>query len=172
MMQQHFPQPHKGGTTGQAFRLVPGGHVDRTHMVVDLENVCGGSDAVAAHSLGAYNALSSVIPMDRAQVVVAVGIHAWMTSPHLGFQWPNARFLVGRGIDGADLRLMEDLVEEPQARRSRCVAIVSGDGRFTEAAVELRDAGVEVLVVAHAHNLSRRLREAASNVLYLPPIAA
>lgn len=171
MMQHQDPRPH-GGNLNQALRLVLGGHVDRTHMVVDLENVCGGSDAVASRSLHAYNALSTLVPLDRAQVVVAVGIHAWMTSPQLGFQWPNARFLVGRGVDGADLRLMEDLIDEPQARRSSHVAIVSGDGRFADAANYLRGAGVEVLVISHPHNLSRRLRDAASRVQYLPLIAA
>lgn len=171
MKQEEFPRPHSGIKDQQPFGI-NGGQIDRAHVVVDLENVCGGSEAVASRSLRAYGAVSSIIPVQPAQVVVAVGIHAWTTSPQLGFQWPNARFLVGRGVDGADMRLMEDLLEEPQARRSSNVTIVSGDGRFASAARELRSYGVDVLVAAHAHNLSRRLRDAASRVVYLPPIAA
>lgn len=172
MMQQHFEgQPGRQGFDG-LIRLTPSGLVDRTHIVIDLENLCGGSDSVSARSASAYRAVSQVVPFDRSQVVVAVGVNAWSQSPMLGFEWPNARFLVGRGINGADLRLVEDLIEEPQAQRSARVVIASGDGLFADAAVRLRSQGVTVRVVAMAHSLSHRLRDAASEVVYLPLVAA
>ena len=172
MMKQHFQEQPGGRGSAGLFRFTPTGLVDRTHIVIDLENLCGGSDSVCARSAGAYRAVSQVVPFDRSQVVVAVGVNAWSQSPMLGFQWPNARFLVGRGVDGADKRLVEDLIDEPQAQRSARVVIVSGDGLFADPAARLRDHGVSVCVVAPAHSLSRRLREAASEVLYLPHVVA
>jgi hypothetical protein len=146
--------------------------VQRSHVVVDLENLCGSSDHVPVLYTKAYQNLSAVVSLDGAQVVVAVGISAWNKCPNLGFAWPNSRLLVGRGIDGADLRLVEDLLEEPQAKRSSHVVIASGDGRFAKPARELRESGVHVTVVAPAIKLSRRLRENADLVLYFPPFAA
>jgi hypothetical protein len=146
--------------------------VKRSHVVVDLENLCGSSHNVSRFCTQAYNNLSTVISLDGAQVVVAVGISAWNKCPNLGFVWPNSRLLVGRGIDGADLRLVEDLLDEPQAKRSSHVVIASGDGRFAEPARELRGSGVHVTVVANPMTLSSRLRDSADQVLYFPPLAA
>jgi hypothetical protein len=146
--------------------------VQRSHVVVDLENLCGSSDQVPTLYSKAYQSLSSLVSLDDAQVVVAVGISAWTKCPNLGFAWPNSRLLVGRGVDGADLRLVEDLLDEPQAKRSSHVIIASGDGRFATPARELRESGVHVTVVAHAMSLSHRLRENADQVLYFPPLAA
>ena len=146
--------------------------VQRLHVVVDLENLCGSSDHVPALYSKAYQSLNTLVTLDGAQVVVAVGISAWNKCPNLGFAWPNSRLLVGRGIDGADIRLVEDLLDEPQARRSSHVVIASGDGRFATAARELRESGVHVTVVAPAMKLSRRLRENADELLYFPPLAA
>jgi uncharacterized LabA/DUF88 family protein len=144
------------------------GLVDRSHIVVDLENLCGGSDSVPKLASKMYRDLSKIVSFERMQVVVAVGINAWLKTPELGFLWPNARYLVGRGIDGADIRLVEDLVEEPQALRSARVVIASGDGRFANCAEILTEQGVEVMVVARHESLSRRLSAAASSVIFLP----
>jgi hypothetical protein len=152
--------------------VVSFGKIDRSHVVVDLENLCGSSNNVPRLSPMAYAGLNSLIRLDRAQVVVAVGIQAWTQCPELGFQWPNSRLLVGRGVDGADLRLVEDLLDEPQAKRSSRVVIASGDGRFADPALELREAGVHVTVVAHSSKLSGRLRRAANEVLNFPVLAA
>lgn len=146
--------------------------VQRSHVVVDLENLCGSSDHVPSLYSKAYQSLNSLVSLNGAQVVVAVGISAWNKCPNLGFAWPNSRLLVGRGIDGADRRLVEDLLDEPQAKRSSHVVIASGDGRFATPARELRENGVHVTVVAHAMSLSHRLRENADQVLYFPPLAA
>ena len=146
------------------------GLIDRSHIAVDLENLCGGSDAVPELASKMYRDLSKVVSFDRVQVVVAVGINAWMKTPELGFLWPNARYLVGRGIDGADIRLVEDLIDEPQALRSARVVIASGDGRFAKCAEILSEQGIEVIVVARHESLSRRLSAAASSVIYLPEI--
>ena len=148
------------------------GLVDRTHVVVDLENICGNAKLVPQRAAKAFEVVSNVVSFDRAQLVVAVGISAWLKTPDLAFQWPKARILVGYGVDGADLRLVEDLLDEPQASRSARVVIVSGDGRFVDPAIELAAQGVEVTVVAQAHKLSRRLAEAATHVRHLPLIAA
>jgi len=160
------------GSHGGSLSLGRGTQVDRLHMVVDLENLCGGSELVARGAEAAYRAISNVVRLDKAQIVVAVGVNAWRQSPQLGFMWPGARFLVGRGVDGADIRLIEDLVEEPQALRSARVVIASGDGRFEDAALHLRAHGVYTIAVARSGCLSRRLGDAVDEIRYLPMASA
>jgi hypothetical protein len=157
-----FCEPPKSSLTAR---------VDRSHVVVDLENLCGGSEAVDKRASAVRQALSPVIEGPNTQIVVAVGINAWRKAPMLSFLWPNARFLVGRGVDGADLRLVEDLIDEPQAVRSSRVVIASGDGRFAEPARALRDSGVHVVAVSYPKSLSRRLRASVNEVQFLlPPV--
>ena len=164
--QQHLPTSLLARQLPESLNLSP--CVDRSHMVVDLENLCGGSEAVARHASSVYRALENTVSLDRTQVVVAVGVNAWGKSPNLGFQFPGARFLVGRGIDGADFRLLEDLIHEPQAGRSARVVIASGDGRFADAAQLLREAGVYLIGVSRVGCMSRRLRDAVHEVRHLP----
>jgi hypothetical protein len=172
MEKQLLLEPTPAGFPGLAFSgpqptlIQP--RIDRSHVVVDLENLCGGSDAVARQSAVVRRSLSYLVDTARTQVVVAVGINAWVNAPLLGFEWSGARLLVGRGIDGADKRLIEDLVDEPQAARSARVVIASGDGRFAAAAEHLKARGAHLVVVSRPDSLSRRLRKAANEVHFLP----
>lgn len=149
------PAPHRSGL------------VDRVHLVVDLENLCGGSEGVPRHVSDAHSALSSAVPLQGAQVVLSVGVRAYRRTPQLPFVWNGARLLLGRGIDGADLRLLEDLLEEPQARRSSTVIIASGDGCFAPAATALRSRGVHTVALAREGTLSSRLRKAVNTYQYI-----
>jgi hypothetical protein len=92
----------------------------------------------------------------------------------VGWKWPSARLVVRSGPDGADLALLEVIEGEEIASRFEHVVIGSGDGIFAEAAAQLAAHGRSVTVVSRAAALSRRLRLAASGVVYfsMPPAPA
>jgi hypothetical protein len=81
--------------------------------------------------------------------------------------WPHARYRVRSGPDGADLELLDVLLNEDVATRFSHVVIGSGDGMFGEVAAALRDGGVRVTVVSRRGSLSPGLARAARDVVYL-----
>src|SRR4051794_36113970 len=77
----------------------------RRLVLVDVENVVGGECSTEARARWAQRRLLDEIgdlPADL--VVVAVDASGL---PHVGWQWPTARRLIGRGRDGADRALLE-----------------------------------------------------------------
>ena len=135
---------------------VPAG---RRLIAVDLENLVGGSGAseadigaVVAHVLAATHA-------GETDVVV------WACGPTL---FTNAmRVLpvppqVGRGIDGADRKLLEFI--EPDTLKGRFASVVlgSGDGRaFTPTVARLASLGVPTDVLARPEAMAASLRAVA-----------
>ena len=85
------------------------------------------------------------------------------------FHWDRpARRLVGSGPDGADLKLLEVLVNEGVSERYKTVFIGSGDGIFAEPAAKLAAQGVQVIALCGTGYLSKRLKLAVHNVIKLP----
>ena len=85
------------------------------------------------------------------------------------FHWDGpARRLVGSGPDGADLKLLEVLVNEGVSERYKTVFIGSGDGIFAEPAAKLAAQGVQVIALCGNGHLSKRLKLAVHNVIKLP----
>jgi hypothetical protein len=85
-----------------------------------------------------------------------------------GYCWPGARCLIRPGPDGADLELLAVIEQERVAERFSHVAIASGDGIFTMAAIGLVAAGCQVTVVSRRAGLSKRLAlVAVSRVIYI-----
>lgn len=72
------------------------------------------------------------------------------------------------GPDGADHALLDVLGGENIVGRFPHVVLVSGDGIFSEPIAALGQAGVRTTIVARGRSLSRHLRMAAHEVLYLP----
>jgi hypothetical protein len=72
------------------------------------------------------------------------------------------------GPDGADHALLDVLSGENIVDRFPHVVLVSGDGIFSEPIAEIGREGVRTTIVARRRSLSRRLRMAAHEVLYLP----
>ena len=140
--------------------------VDRQLVVVDLENLCGGSEAVEARHDDVRRELSATLNTETTSfTVVAYGRFVQDAIPELPFNWPKARILVGSGIDGADLRLLEVLDTEPVAERSMRIVLCSGDGIFAESVARLVASGHHVTVFARPGTISRRLALVANEVI-------
>lgn len=137
----------------------------RRIVVMDIENVVGGSVERSVIAQLAWSTVAEAIGLESGeQVVIGVGPSSLLSA---GTGCPRARCVMGRGINGADLALIEVLREERIADRFTEVVIVSGDGAFAEVAAWLGSSGVSVTVVARAGTLSSRLRLAANQIILL-----
>lgn len=149
------------------------GSGQRRIVLVDIENVVGGSSALRDSVIWAKEVVEECIsarPGD--QVVLGVSPAGLLD---LACAWTRVRYVMRPGLDGADLVLLEVLGENIADRFAE-VVLVSGDGIFTNAVAELASQGVHTTVVAHPAGLSRRLELAANEVRFLPdrptPISA
>lgn len=137
----------------------------RRIVLVDIENVVGGSAALRDYVLWAKDVVEQCISArSDDQVVIGVAPTGLLD---LAYGWKRVRYVMRAGQDGADLVLLE-VLDENIADRFAEVVLVSGDGIFAEAVAELASQGVRTTVVAHSDALSRRLELAASEVLFLP----
>jgi hypothetical protein len=142
--------------------------IDRTLVVIDLENACGGSQRVGRHQAAAMATVQGLVEGGDVIYVIATGPSARGDTPDLPFEMPTARWLVGHGLDGADFELLEVLLQEPVAVRSKHVVVVSGDYRFARALHHLASHGVETTVMSREIALSCECRLAASKTVILP----
>lgn len=138
----------------------------RRLVVIDLENIAGEARLSPSRAADAIERLAAAIDLGpRDDLVVAADRRnaavAFFATP------PQARRLIGRGPDGADLRLAEVLLTEEVAARYGTVVIASGDGMFTGITADLRRQGVTVLTVSRMRSTSIHLRLAADNTIYL-----
>jgi hypothetical protein len=141
----------------------------RRLVAMDIENINGGAVRDKDRAAAAWKVVADAIELDdHDQVVVGVGPSSLLAS---GTSHPHARFVLGRGLSGADGALVEVLREERVAERFCEVVIVSGDGIFANSAAELARQGVRVTVVCRNGRLSARLRLAAQHIVLLPGIA-
>jgi hypothetical protein len=142
-------------------------HAQRRRLVVlDIENINGGSVLFPRDADAAWNDVAFAIDLrESEQVVVGVGPSSLLAS---GISRPSARYVMRKGVDGADLALLEVLDGENVAQRFTDVVIASGDGMFADAAARLAAAGVFVTAVARENCLSKRLRLAAHAIQILP----
>jgi hypothetical protein len=138
----------------------------RRLVAMDIENINGGAVNTKPLADVAWLEVADAIGLcDGEQVVIGVGPSSLLAA---GLSRPNARLVMGRGLDGADHALIEVLRDERVAARFDEIVIASGDGIFTEVAASLALEGVKVTVVARDGSLSKRLQMAASNIITLP----
>jgi len=142
--------------------------IDRTLVVVDLENLCGGSDLIGCCHRAASAVLRDLVGEGPVTYVIATGPSAREDTPTLPFDWPGARWLTGHGVDGADEELVDVIFSEPIAIHSQRVVVVSGDHRFAPALHFLACEGVETTVISRQSALSRASRLAAKQVVTIP----
>jgi len=129
----------------------------RTLHVIDIENLAGGSGGNAAAAIAAYRTTVRVAPGDH--IVIGSGPTMLVEAAHA---WPGARVLLGRGLDGADRALLDEL--DPGFVRTHYdrVVIASGDHAFGPLVAALRALAVVVLVVVRNHaTVCRDLRRLA-----------
>jgi NYN domain len=141
----------------------------RRLVVVNIENMVGGAVLTIEQAVGAHLALKEVAALNGSEHVVIGTSHVGVVSTGLG--WRGPRLVVRSGENGADLALLEVLMEERVEERFDEVVLVSGDGIFTEVVAALGAAGVDVTVVAHPGRCSRRLRSAARRTVLFDRLA-
>jgi hypothetical protein len=139
-------------------------------QLIDIENLCGGSIQVGKFHREVRATVASYSKLKALLTVVAAGPTALQSCPDLLWDWSSNRFLIGHGVDGADRRLLDVLVE-PQLRRVYRVEIWSGDHCFASAARSLTRQGIAVHVFSRRDALANCLKEAASEVTILSELA-
>ena len=140
----------------------------RVKVYVDLENACGGSLLVRDYEKSIRRSILDIRQCCTTQVTYSVGPTAITSCPELIWDWGFARFLPGRGIDGADLALLAAIQNEPFRVSFDSLVLVSGDHIFADEISRLNSIGVSTTVISHKLSLSSQLRKAATKVQYLP----
>ena len=137
----------------------------RRLVVVDIENAVGGADASADDVRHALAVIHDMVGHGEGDVWV-VGCGPTLLTTAMGVL-PRS-VLLGRGIDGADNRLLEHLSPERVVGSFSSVVLVSGDGRaFTQPVTVLRRAGVPTDLIVGKGGLGGMLRGAARQVVSL-----
>ena len=140
----------------------------RALHLVDIENLAGAAREYrcsAGEALAQYRALAGVQEGDHV-VIAAGGVMAFRA----GHLWAGARVVAARGVNGADLALINEVsIPESIAARFDRVVIGSGDGIFVESINALRRQGIPVGVVAPIGGLSAHSYRAASFVRVMLP---
>ena len=134
--------------------------------VVDVENLLGGTYFAPA-DVRRLRVDYSIATAMGATCQVVVAASADEPAMACGLGWPEAGLRLHRGPDGADLALLDVLLNEDVANRFQRIYIGSGDGIFAPVAAGLARRGVEVTVVSRRASLSVALRLSASRVIYL-----
>lgn len=142
--------------------------LERTFVIVDLENVCGGSVHVPGRHTEVLEAVRSLSGASECLIVYSTGPQALHLAPDLLWKWNCARYVPGRGIDGADNALIEVLRAEPVATRSSRVLLFSGDHAFTRTVADLSAKNIHTTVVSRPQSISRELAAAADQLCLLP----
>ena len=143
---------------------------ERVLHLIDIENLAGTPLPAVGEVRETRVRYGDRVRIGHADLVVIACNHKALLSVALG--WRGARYRVRSGPDGADLELLDVIEHEKVAERFARAVIGSGDGRFADSAVELAELGCQVAVVSRRHSLARRLRLAASDVIYIDGPAA
>lgn len=142
--------------------------IERTTVIVDLENACGGSHQVPLFHREVLTAIKRLVQAGNHLTIYSTGPKALELCPELLFTWSGARYVQGRGIDGADNALLDVISHEPVASRSSRLVLVSGDHAFTQSVADLRSSGIQTTVVSRPQSLARNLAQVADEICWLP----
>ena len=141
----------------------------RLLVIVDLENIAQGSSNVAKESKRIRKLVDKQTRnYQESLIVVSTGRLISVVSPQVLWDWKDARFIIGNGIDGADKELLEVLENEPIARSTESIQIWSGDHCFAPITQKLKKLGCQVDVFSNQGSLAHALSKVASNVRILP----
>jgi hypothetical protein len=144
--------------------------IERTTVIVDLENACGGAHMVPTLHKPVHQAVTCLVGVSPHLLIYSTGPKAIGLCPDVWFEWQGsgARFVQGRGLNGADNALIEVIKFEPVASRSSRLVLVSGDHAFAEPVAKLKAQGIRTTVVSRPGSLSRELQQQADQVCWLP----
>ena len=139
--------------------------VGRSHHIIDIENLYG-EHRRAQYQPWFADLYAEVVGLGATDLVSVAADHKRTFA--VGSVFPGARRLVGRGVDGADVALIDSIDWPSLARGCDTVVIASGDYRFVDVAYRARVLGLRVLVVSRRHSLSRHLKSQADAVIEFP----
>ena len=136
----------------------------RTMFLGDIEALAGKSAPTCSDVEAIAVAVHKVFGHLDPVCVLACAHH---NAPAVWYHWPDVRYLVRSGKNGADSRLIQVVEEERVAERFETVIIGSSDGIFGRTAAQLASAGVYV-IAAYGKQISNKLRLAVHETVRLP----
>lgn len=145
---------------------VAAAHFPPRHLaLIDGENLAGCRAPTIQEARRSVRAFWSIEGHGPAmQVVVASSHH---NAGVISFAWPGARYRWRSGQNGADLALIDVILNEGVADRFGTVTVGSGDGIFLPAVEALTNRGVRVRIVGRPGGIATTLRLAAHEVIEL-----
>lgn len=141
----------------------------RRLILVDVENLAGGANVTVDQIRTIREELAAILDFTEwDQVVIGCSHFAFL---NVAVGWPNVRYLLRSGRDGADTALLDELAATDPAAFGMLV-IASGDHIFTRAVAA---STIPTQVVSRDNALATKLRLATQSARLLPshaPVAA
>ena len=135
--------------------------------VVDIENLVGGSCCPRELVALAFDEFDAAANISDADLVFVAASRPLVFD--CGCLRPAAMHYLARGVDGAELRLMAEVTVDFIVHRASELVIGSGDGRFVEYALAVREAGVPVRIVARPRSIHHRYWAHGFDITQLAP---
>ena len=133
----------------------------RTVKCIDIENIVGGSEFVSNRYAAVKDQIWEFNSPTPHMLYLASGPSAIKNNP-LVWDWSEARWFEGRGIDGAEIALCDRILSDPIVRKSSHLLLCSGDYYFCDIVDQLQFEGIDVTVMSResalSHDLARRVR--------------
>lgn len=139
----------------------------RTVKCIDIENLVGGSKFVTDRYSKVKDRIWTYNSPAPHMLYVASGPTAIQDNRML-WDWSDARWIEGRGIDGAEIALCERILIDPIVHNSSHLLLCSGDHYFSDVVAQLRAEGIDVTVMSRESALSNELAHYASHVEIIP----
>jgi hypothetical protein len=138
---------------------------DRRLVLIDIENLVGPSHRSTHQVQRVFHRLYNTLGDTTGDTVVTATGRKLLREATAAFP---TRVVIGHGIDGADLRLLEEMVPDRVAGRYRSVVLASGDtAAFAPAVAGLNAVGVPTDVVLGAGRAGAALHRLARSVTAL-----
>ena len=132
--------------------------------LIDIENLTGSSSPTSEEVVDVRDRYLEQFFQEGDLVIMAASHHAMRRA---AFAWPDARKMQRSGRDGADLALIDVLVNEGVSEKFNTVMIGSGDGIFADVCTWLGMSSVMTIAVSNSRSISMKLRLAADKTIYL-----
>ena len=133
----------------------------RRLILIDIENFNGGPIQSSAQAKWCKKMLTVWLGLKEGEIVVIASDKGGILDVNAG--WKGPRLLAGIGSDGADHRLIDEIMHMNPGQFDE-IALVSGDGIFAEPVAHAAELGVPTKVYSHGFQLSTQLRLAAAEV--------
>ncbi|MEI6710352.1 MAG: hypothetical protein WCL17_05165 [Actinomycetota bacterium] len=140
---------------------------NRTVKCIDIENMVGGSQFVSERYAAIKDQIWNFNSPAPHMLYVASGPTAIRNNPML-WDWADARWIEGHGIDGAEIALCERILNDPIVRNSSHLLLCSGDHYFCDIVDQLQFEGIDVTVMSRESALSRDLQHCARHLKIVP----